>query len=1095
MNASQLIALRFRINDLDKDLLGRGGMGEVYRATDTQTGELVAVKVLNPEVVAHAPDLVERFVREGEALRQLNHPNIVRMIAAVQEQGQHYLIVEYVCGGSLEDLLRKQGHLPSARAIEIALEVADALTRAHHLGIIHRDLKPANVLLAQDGTPRLADFGIAHVVSSPRLTQTGVLIGTVDYLSPEVCQGEPPDERADIWAFGVMLFEMLSGRWPFEGNSLTAKLTAILTQPVPDLAQLAPDVPDALADLVYRMLEKDRQQRIPSVRLVGAELEALLKGREPVTPSRVTRAESRFATPTPSANAHAPRHNLPVQATPFVGREAELTELARLLADPDVRLLTILGVGGIGKTRLSLEVGAAQLNNYPNGVYFVPLAPLDSSEAIVPAIAQALGFSFYERGEPRQQLLDYLREKSMLLILDNFEHLLNGAILVTEILQAAPRVKILCTTRTRLDIPGEQLFHLEGMEFPARETPADAMEYSAVKLFLQSARRVRPGFELVVDDLKYVARICRVVGGMPLGILLAAAWVEMLTPQEIAGEMQRSLDFLETGQQSIPERQRSMRGVFDYAWNSLNEREQQAFCAVSVFRGGFTREAAQEVTQASLRELMGLVNKSLLQRDPGGRYQVHELLRQYAAEQLGQAHEMQDRHCAYYAGFLQQRESHLFDWNQRAMLAEMGAEIDNLRAGWEWAVATAQVQRINDYLESLGELHRMRGWYQEGEESFAWAAERLAQVKEESVNRQLKHVLGKVLAWQGWFCHYLGHVEKAGQILQASLALSRELGDQRETAYTLCYLGGEENELLCREALDIFREIGDRKGTALTLQHLGLICGDQGELIEARNLYQESLAIFRELGNPDGIARSLDGLGYVTWILGEYKVAQQLHQEGLAIQTEIGNRGGIASSLHFLGIDACGLREYEEAERLWQESLTIYTDISVAERIATVLGDIGEVLDVSGDYRQALQRAQEGLALHQKIGYRWGMAWCYRVLGNAACGLRELEAARKYFCQALQATQEVGAMGVALLTLVGIASLFTAEGEKEQALELLALVFHHQASWQWAKDRAAPVVAQLEAELPPDVVAAAKERGRARDLNATVAELLVELKE
>jgi serine/threonine protein kinase len=223
------------------------------------------------------------------------------------------------------------------------------------------------------------------VESDQRLTQTGILMGTVDYLSPEVCQGEPPDERADIWAFGVLLFEMLTGHLPFEGKSITAKLTAILTQPVPDLAQLVPDVPDALADLVYRMLEKDPQQRIPSVRLVGAELEAMLKGREPVTPSRVTYAETRFATPTPSVDA--PKHNLPAQVTPFVGRVAELRELARLLTDPGVHLSSIVGMGGMGKTRLALEAGMAQVGRFEHGVYFVPLAPLQSADAIVPTLS------------------------------------------------------------------------------------------------------------------------------------------------------------------------------------------------------------------------------------------------------------------------------------------------------------------------------------------------------------------------------------------------------------------------------------------------------------------------------------------------------------------------------------------------------------------------------------------------------------------------------------------------------------------------------------------------------------------------------------
>lgn len=305
MKTSRTIANRFVIADPDRDLLGRGGMGDVYRATDAQTGETVAVKALSPDVLTRDPDLLERFLREGEALRQLNHPNIVHMIAACEQDGGRYLVMEYVGGGSLETLLQKEGRLSPTRAVEIALDLADALTRAHRLGIIHRDLKPANVLLAPDGTPRLADFGIAHVAVGPQLTQTGILIGTVDYLSPEACQGEPLDERTDIWAFGVMLFRMLSGQLPFRGDNLTARITAILTRPVPDLVQLAPGIPDGLSVLVYGMLEKDRCRRIPSVRLVGAELEALSKRRESAAPAPIARAEAHLAAPVRDVSAGA----------------------------------------------------------------------------------------------------------------------------------------------------------------------------------------------------------------------------------------------------------------------------------------------------------------------------------------------------------------------------------------------------------------------------------------------------------------------------------------------------------------------------------------------------------------------------------------------------------------------------------------------------------------------------------------------------------------------------------------------------------------------------------------------------------------------
>ncbi|MCP4589222.1 MAG: hypothetical protein GY842_00620, partial [bacterium] len=359
-------------------------------------------------------------------------------------------------------------------------------------------------------------------------------------------------------------------------------------------------------------------------------------------------------------------NNLPVQPTPFVGREAVLAEIAGRLHDPDCRLLTLLGPGGSGKTRLALETGAAQLDNYSHGVWFVPLAALQSVDAIVPTVARALGFSFYADAggsagpDPQQQLLDYLRQKTMLIIMDNYEHLLSplnppmggtkGGDLVTDILKTAPDVKVLATSRARLNVQGEQLFPVAGMNFPAKDTLEQAAQYSAIKLFLGSARRVQPDFELTPANLADVARICRLVQGMPLGILLAAGWIEMLTPAEIAAEIGTSLDFLETDVRDVPARHRSMRAVFDHSWNLLTERERQVLHGLSVFRGGCTREAAQEITGASLRELMALVRKSLLHRASGGRYEMHELLRQYSAERLDQSptesEAVRDRHSA-----------------------------------------------------------------------------------------------------------------------------------------------------------------------------------------------------------------------------------------------------------------------------------------------------------------------------------------------------------------------------------------------------------------------------------------------------------------
>jgi predicted ATPase/DNA-binding SARP family transcriptional activator len=828
------------------------------------------------------------------------------------------------------------------------------------------------------------------------------------------------------------------------------------------------------------------------------------------------------------ADTALPPHNLPAPYTPFVGREAELAEIGARLRDRNCRLLTLVGPGGSGKTRLALEAAtdvlyAEQGCGFTHGVYFVSLAPLQSPEAIVPAVAQATGFAFRAGSDGRGQLLDYLRGKSMLLILDNVEHLLtqhrlgersmdrDGEGVVTDILQAAPNVKILTTSRARLNVQGEYLLPIGGMRYP--EIPPDALSevgrHSAVQLFLTRARQMRPDFQPETDDLVHVVHICQLVEGRPLAILLAAAWMRMLAPAEIAAQIRQSLDFLTTDLHDVPDRHTSVRAVFDHSWNLLTTRERALMQALSVFRGGFARQAAQQVAGATLRELRALIDKSLLEWTPGpdGRYEMHELLRQYAAEKLGdvpaEEEVARNRHCAYYAGFLQQREVDLIGWNQKKALAEIGAEIENVRAGWDWAVAQGKVEEIDRSLGSLAEFYRLRARFQEGEEAFARAAQRLTGKESDvesrpEVGRKSTFVLSRVLLQQGRFCDALGLVEKGGGLLQESLAIFRDLGARREMAFALCYLGDVfrlqgEGKPLYSEGLAIFKEIGDRRGSAHALRGLGWVVTEQGEYRVAQQLLRESLAIFRELGDQEGTIKSLTALGYVTWVLGEYKAAKQLHQESLALCRDTGNQAGIAHSLEFLAQAVCGLAEYEKAKQLWHESLAIHKEIGNLRGVVGVLADLSEAAVALGEYEEAARLAQQSLALHKKLDDRFGMAWSLRVLANAACGLGDLQGARKYFSQALETATTVRWTSVTLLALVGVGALLATEGKKERALELLALILHHPLSWRWTKDRAAPLVAELEAELPPDVVAAAQERGRARDLEATVKELLAEL--
>jgi serine/threonine protein kinase len=339
------------------------------------------------------------------------------MLDAVQEGEDHYLILEYLRGGDLAGLL-KQGALPTERVLSFGIDIADALTHAHRLNIIHRDLKPANVLLADDGTPRLTDFGIAHVGSAERLTGTGAVIGTTAYLSPEALDGAETNAGMDIWSFGVLLFEMVTGRLPFVGMTSAQVITAILFEPVPDIEALRPDAPMALIDLIYRMLEKDPRARISSVRLVGVELEAVLAGaalpqgeRERAASGSAVRSTTSGRFQLSPTRRQPVKHNLPRQASPFVGRETELAELTALFADDGLRLVTVLGPGGMGKTRFALQFAEQRVADFAHGAYFVGLASLNAANMIVPAIAEAVSFAFQDGdAPPMQQLFDYLSE-------------------------------------------------------------------------------------------------------------------------------------------------------------------------------------------------------------------------------------------------------------------------------------------------------------------------------------------------------------------------------------------------------------------------------------------------------------------------------------------------------------------------------------------------------------------------------------------------------------------------------------------------------------------------------------------------------------
>jgi predicted ATPase/DNA-binding CsgD family transcriptional regulator len=468
---------------------------------------------------------------------------------------------------------------------------------------------------------------------------------------------------------------------------------------------------------------------------------------------------------------------LPAQTTAFIGRTRELDDLASLLLE--CRFVTLIGPGGIGKTRLALET-AAHLRGYRDGAYFVPLQPLDSSAYIVPTIADALDFKFFSNEDSKTQLLNYLRRKNLLLILDNFEHLLDGVEIVNELLSQASQVSVLVTSRERLNLFGETVYSLDGMSVPKDAILDQISDYSAVQLFIDHAKRTRPTFKLNERDAQHVAAICRLVDGIPLAIVMAASWMNALSLAEIADEIRKSLDFLEIETRDVPARHRSMRAVFDQSWRLLSEDEQGVFSRLTVFRGGFTREAAQMVAGASLRTLSSLVNKSLLYRNADtGRYNIHELLRQYGEAKLhvsGQFEETQQAHIAYFINFMEQQWPRFKTPERFDATGKVEVDFENVRVMWLTLIEQRRGEDLRRVASSLWAFLEARDRHFEGRQLFEQA---VAVVTEPTPAR------GHLLSRLGYFYFRYRELEKAEALSREAIALleSSEIPDNMLLAY------------------------------------------------------------------------------------------------------------------------------------------------------------------------------------------------------------------------------------------------------------------------------------------------------------------------
>jgi predicted ATPase/DNA-binding SARP family transcriptional activator len=870
-------------------------------------------------------------------------------------------------------------------------------------------------------------------------------------------------------------------------------------------------------------------------------------------PSLASTAPPPATAPAPAVMPGAPlaprpaHFNLPQLLTPFIGRERELAELCDLLAEPEVRLLTILAVGGMGKTRLAIETAARQGEFMDVGVVFVYLAPLQSPSALAPALLDALELEVREGTPAKAQVIDYLREKRLLLVLDNFEHLLDAASLVTEVLQAAPGVKVLATSRLPLGLPGEHRYHLAGMDFPSVERVDDTPDTSAVKLFVQGARQALPGFRLAGDDLRHVATICRLVEGMPLGILLAAGWVGLLSPQEIAAQMRTEHDFLETELHDVPERQRSMRLVMQQAWELLGEQERDAFASLSVLRGSFDRQAAQEISGAALRVLLSLVHKSMLIRLSDDQLAVHELLRQYGAERLSddldRFEATHDRHSALYCRRVQAWLESVKRPDRQLSMVDMENELENVRAAWNWAAIDHQIARLAATAEGMGLLLSWQGRGEYGESAFQGAADALTP----PANDEEQVLLAYLLGWQALFASFhrsaaevaalldqafdrLNSISQPGRAaiatrafllymrgsmalsaldmavslpaLEQSLALFERIGDAWWSATVLERLGSaawtlndlEQTNAYFQRSLAIRREIGDAAGTASLLVNLGALAGfDGGQVDQAVELYREASRLFASFGGRSGEMSSLYALQAAERLQGRFAEALQIVQRQLAISAELGDIQTLSDLRMTQGEILQLMGRYELAEQEHRHNVASVEASGWAAPETWMRFVFAAALLGRENYRETLQVLQPSLAALEQSHSKSMLGRSLAAASRAKLGLGDVNAAWQDVRRALDLLS--GRHYFWLLEAMAAAAAVLAErSEVERAVEIYALLNRHEfvANARWFSDVFGQVVEKAAASLPPDTAAAAKVRGEMLDLWQATRELLVE---
>jgi len=940
--------------------LGAGGMGEVYRARDSRLGRDVALKVLPPGLASDVERL-ERFEREARTVASLNHPNIVTLHSVEDDAATRFLTMELVEGQGLEKHVTPGG-LPVTRVQELGLAVADALAAAHEQGVVHRDLKPANVMLTRDGRVKVLDFGLAKLVrlgkaSDDSLTETaaaplsspGQVVGTVPYMAPEQVRGEEADERTDVFALGVMLYELACGRRPFHGETAAVVCSAILRDAPPSFSSVRADLPPELEQVVLRCLEKDRAARYPTARALG---EALRQ----IGPSGGSGALA-------ASRAEGPRLDVPppAPATPLLGREPHLAEAVERIRG-GARLLTITGYGGTGKTRFAIELFGRLAPEHAGGAAFASLASVTAAAEVLSQVATALAIPEAHGRSALDALTTVFGKSRVLLVLDNLEQVLDAAPDVAALVARCPGLQVVATSRAPLKVSAETEFALPPLELPAPDDSLEALRARAsIALLVQRAEKVKPGFALTEANAAAIAAICRRLDGLPLALELAAARVRILEPAALVERLDHALDLLTSGDRDLPLRQRTLRATVSWSYSLLQPGEQRLLRQLSCFHEGFTLDALEQVCYGdedrhlAVDHLESLVEKGLV-RVVGnqGRYALLETIRAFAAEQLhaaGETEAARSAHGRHYSGFAAAMARDFRTTAQVEALQAGRSDDANLHAALQWLLSRARA----------------------GDEASLEAALLLA-----------GHL--------DWYWHVNGQHLTARVALEALLELAVARPASRGRALANLAAGmvatvtGEWERSL-REWTAGFEDAvaaGEHEAAAEARMGMGYCLLSLGRMDEARAALDDAIARSRE-GFDFMLALSMAVQGMQRFATGDLPGGIALVEDAIAIQerTRDHEGGGIAKS--FLAQMTFAKGDAARALLLYEEAAALFRGVDHPE-LARVQGEMGWTALATGDSDRAARCFREAVRTNEAVGSARGT-------GLALMGLAAVEAA------------------------------------------------------------------------------------------------------